>query len=416
MKSRLAFVAATAALSISLAACGGGSSDSGASSTLELQTGVAADTSEMTTLKSIAADFEKANPGKKINLVAAGTNYENDIKVRLSSGNVPDIWMTHGWSLLRYSKFLTPLQDEPWAKNVVPALDPVMRDKDGSLYAMPTNVDITGIMYNKDVLEKAGFKPEDIKSWDDFMKASLKAKANGASAIYAGGKSMAGTILDHVISGAYSEDDLSKMKSGTFVGDKYGKALELIAQWRDAGLFNPDYSSATKTDMSKALAQGQALFEFGPSPIANDALKFNPQAKVGFIPIPTLNGGPSYLDTGERTAYGVSKTTKDPAGAKAFLAFLAKPENETKMAAASAAPPGLADAQMSDGPLNSSYDTYVTQAKTPAVPYFDRVYLPNGAWSTMGTNSDSIITKQSDVNGAVQQMEATYKSLYGQGK
>ena len=55
-------------------------------------------------------------------------------------------------------------------------------------------------------------------------------------------------------------------------------------------------------------------------------------------------------------------------------------------------------------------------AKTPAVPYFDRVYLPNGAWSTMGTNSDSIITKQSDVNGAVQQMEATYKSLYGQGK
>ncbi|MDQ0213483.1 ABC transporter substrate-binding protein [Arthrobacter bambusae] len=281
MKSRLAFVAAAAALSVSLAACGGGSANSGASSTLELQTGVAADTSEMATLKSIAADFEKANPGKKINLVAAGTNYENDIKVRLSSNNIPDIWMTHGWSLLRYSKFLTPLQNEPWAKNVAPALDPVMKDKDGALYAMPTNVDITGIMYNKDVLTKAGYKPEDIKTWDDFMKASQKAKANGASAIYAGGKSMAGTILDHVISGAYSQDDLSKMTSGTFVGDKYAQALDLIAKWRDAGLFNPDYSSATKTDMSKALAQGQALFEFGPSPIANDALKFNPRPTSG---------------------------------------------------------------------------------------------------------------------------------------
>lgn len=417
MKSRLAFIAATAALSVSLAACGGGTPATGGSSTLELQTGVAADTSEMATLKSIAADFEKANPGKKINLVAAGTNYENDIKVRLSSGNIPDIWMTHGWSLLRYSKFLTPLQNEPWAKNVAPALDPVMKDKDGALYAMPTNVDITGIMYNKDVLAKAGYKPEDLKTWDDFMKASLKAKANGvASAIYAGGKSMAGTILDHVISGAYSQDDLAKMTSGTFVGDKYAQALDLIAKWRDAGLFNPDYSSATKTDMSKALAQGQALFEFGPSPIANDALKFNPQANVGFIPIPSLNGSPSYLDTGERTAYGISKTSKDVAGAKAFLAFLAKPENETKMAAASAAPPGLTDAKMSEGPLNSSYDTYVTQAKTPAVPYFDRVYLPNGAWSTMGNNTDSIITKQSDVNGAVQQMESTYKSLFAQGK
>ncbi|MDQ0213484.1 hypothetical protein [Arthrobacter bambusae] len=86
------------------------------------------------------------------------------------------------------------------------------------------------------------------------------------------------------------------------------------------------------------------------------------------------------------------------------------------MAAASAAPPGLTDAKMSEGPLNSSYDAYVTQAKTPAVPYFDRVYLPNGAWSTMGNNADSIITKQSDVNGAVQQMESTYKSLFAQGK
>lgn len=416
MKSRLALAAAAAALSLSMAGCGSGSPQSGSSGPLEVQTGVAADTSEMATLKTITADFEKANPGTKINLVAAGTNYENDMKVRLSSGNIPDIWMTHGWSLLRYSKFLTPLQGEPWAKNLAPALNPVMKDDSGAIYAMPTNIDITGIMYNKDVLAKAGYKPEDIKTWDDFKQAGLKIKAGGASAIYAGGKSMAGTILDHVISGAYSQDELAKMKSGTFVGDKYASALNLIADWRDAGLFNPDYSSATKTDMSKALAQGQAGFEFGPSPIANDALQYNPKANLGFIPIPSLTGAPSYLDTGERTAYGISKTSKDQAGAKAFLAFLAKPENETKMAAASAAPPGLTDAQMTPGPLTPSYDQYVTQAKTPSVPYFDRVYLPNGAWSTMGNNTDSIITKQSDVNGAVQQMESTYKSLSAQNK
>jgi raffinose/stachyose/melibiose transport system substrate-binding protein len=181
-------------------------------------------------------------------------------------------------------------------------------------------------------------------------------------------------------------------------------------------LFNPDYSSATKTDMSKALAQGQALFEFGPSPIADDAMKYNPKAQIGFIPIPTLTGAPAYLDTGERTAFGISKTTKDMAGAKAFLAFLAKPDNETKMAAASASLPGLTDAKATPGPLSSSYDEYATNGKTPAVPYFDRVYLPNGAWSAMGNGTDAVITKQSDVNAAVQQMAGTYKSLYGHGK
>ncbi|WP_422935161.1 ABC transporter substrate-binding protein [Sinomonas sp. P47F7] len=415
MKSRFALVGAAAVVALSLAACGGGGQGAG-SNTLEVQTGVAADTNEMAALKAIAADFEKANPNTKLNLVPAGTNYENDIKVRLSSNNIPDIWMTHGWSLLRYSKFLTPLQNEPWAKNLVPELDPVMKDASGALYAMPTNVDITGIMYNKDVLAKAGYKPEDIKTWDDFMSAAEKAKANGVSAVYAGGKSMAGTILDHVISGAFTQNGLDQMKSGTFVADPYGQALNLVGKWRDAGLFNPDYSSATKTDMSKALAQGQALFEFGPSPIADDAIKYNPNAHIGFIPIPTLTGAPSYLDTGERTAYGVSKTSKDVSGAKAFLAFLAKPENETKMAAASASLPGLTDAKSTPGPLSSSYDEYVTQKKTQTVPYFDRVYLPNGAWSTMGNGTDAVITKQSDVNSAVQQMASTYKSLYGQGK
>lgn len=415
MKSRLALAGAAAALALSLAACGGGGQGSG-SSTLEVQTGVAADTNEMATLKAITADFEKANPDTKINLVPAGTNYENDIKVRLSSHNVPDIFMTHGWSLLRYSQFLAPLQDEPWAKNLAPQLDPVMKDSKGDLYALPTNIDITGIMYNKDVLAKAGYKPEDIKTWDDFLAAAKKAKADGASGVYAGGKSMAGTILDHVISGAYTQSDLDQMKSGTFVADKYAQALDLVAKWRQAGLFNPDYSSANKTDMSKALAQGQALFEFGPSPIADDAMKFNPNAHIGFIPIPTLTGEPSYLDTGERTAYGISKTTKDMAGAKAFLAFIAKPENESKMAAASAALPGLTDAKATPGPFSASYDEYVTGGKTRTVPYFDRVYLPNGAWSAMGNGTDAVITGQSDVNGATQQMASTYKSLYGQGK
>lgn len=39
------------------------------------------------------------------------TNYENNIKVQMAAGNLPDVFATHGWSVLRYSDFLEPLDD-----------------------------------------------------------------------------------------------------------------------------------------------------------------------------------------------------------------------------------------------------------------------------------------------------------------
>ncbi len=43
--------------------------------------------------------------------------------------------MTHGWSVGRYSEFLEPLNERSWAENLNPALDSVMLDSDGTLYA-----------------------------------------------------------------------------------------------------------------------------------------------------------------------------------------------------------------------------------------------------------------------------------------
>ncbi len=78
--------------------------------------------------------------------------------------------------------------------------------------------------------------------------------------------------------------------------------------------------------------------------------------------------------------------------------------------------PGLTDAASDLGPLQGSYDAWVTQAGTPLVPYFDRVHLPNGMWNTLVTTTDSVITGQSDVTKAVSQVEQDFTSLHGQGK
>ncbi|MDQ1584384.1 MAG: raffinose/stachyose/melibiose transport system substrate-binding protein [Microbacteriaceae bacterium] len=424
MKSRLAIAAAAVSISLALAGCSGassagsGTSAGGPSGSLEVQTGLAVDSKLLTTLKSVTADFEKANPGVKVNLVPSpGSSYEANMKVRLASGNIPDIWWTHGWSRDRYSKFLMPLQNEPWAKYFNPSLDAAMKDSKGAFYAMPIDTDIAGLIYNKDVLAKAGYQASDIKTWGDFTKAAqAMKKLNGVSPIYVAGTSSVGNVADWIAPGAFSANDLKKMSAGTFLSANYTKVLDLVATWTKDGLFNPDYSSGTSDSMAKALAQGQTGFEFSQNAAANNALQYNPDAKLGYMPVPSLDAGPGYLIGGEMNAYGISKTTKSPAAAKAFLAFLAQPANETKLAASAGSAPGLTNAKAELGVLQPSYDTFVVKGKSPLVPYFDRVYLPNGSWDTMVTSTDAVVTGQANPEAATQQVASTFKTLYGQGK
>ena len=187
MKPRFALLATGLALALTMTACGGSDASSG-TTTLEVQSGLAVDSHLRKSLEEVSKKFEDKNPDIKINLVTAGDGYEKDMKVRLASGNVPDIWATHGWSKLRYSKFLTPLQDEVWAKNFNPALADAMKDDTGAFYALPFDTDIAGIAYNQDVLDKAGFNVADITTWDDFTAAARAIRANGTDPITISGK------------------------------------------------------------------------------------------------------------------------------------------------------------------------------------------------------------------------------------
>ena len=161
MTSRIALGSGIAALALVLTACGGTGGD-GDAVTLEVQTGLAVDSAELQALEAVTDRFHDDHPDIRIELAPSGPNYENDIKVRLAAGDAPDIWMTHGWSRDRYGEFLEPLQDEAWAAQLSPSLQSSMTDESGQIFAMPTNVDINGILVNLDVLEAAGFGHADI--------------------------------------------------------------------------------------------------------------------------------------------------------------------------------------------------------------------------------------------------------------
>jgi len=420
MKKRsLITVAGATALLLALVGCSGGGSGSGDSKTLEFQTGQAVDSTILAQLKTITKKFEADHPGTKIDLRTSTSSYESDIKVRLASGNVPDIWWTHGWSLLRYSKFLTPLQGQAWAKNFNPALDAAMKNDKGQFFAFPVDTDVAGILYNKSVLSDAGIDPTTLTTWDAFDAAASKIKANGVTPIMSSGKAAgpAGNLADWISPGAYSKSQLGQLTDGKFEDSNYTKVLDLIASWQKDGYFNQDYVSATADDISKALGTGKAAFVFSQNNTANQALTFDPKAELGYIPVPSLTGGKPYIIGGEMNAFGISKTTKDMTGAKEYIAYLAEPENAAVLAKAAGSIPGLTNVKADLGVLQSSYDSVVKPGDFPLVPYFDRVYLPNGMWNTMVTTSDSVVTGgASSVKPAVSTMSKDFERLYGQNK
>ncbi|HJE22017.1 MAG TPA: extracellular solute-binding protein [Bifidobacterium pullorum] len=186
---------------------------------------------------------------------------------------------------------------------------------------------------------------------------------------------------------------------------------DILAQWRDAGYFNIDYSSATFDDLARRMAQNELAFLFNANGGAQNVLAYNPDAKLGFMPYPSAVGDP-YLITGEDYALGVSKDSAAKENALKFIDFMAEPEHMQVFNAVVNNAPALTTIEPEMGVVQSSYDKWVTEENTGTTLIFDRVHLPNGMWNTLITTTDSIINGQVSSEDAAQQMETSFISLY----
>lgn len=398
---------------------GGESGASGGASgeTLDVYLSMTTGSAQYTAIQGIAKTFEEKT-GTKVKISIDSSNFENNMKVRMAAGNLPDVWTTHGWSVLRYGPFLEPLTDRPWAQYVNKGLDASMRDANGTLYALPIDYTVTGMLTNFDVLKDAGVDPDSIKTWDDFDAALAKVKAIGKSPLVSSGKDSgpAGDLANVIAANSFTDAQLDGFKNGTFDSAAYQKeVLDRMGSWASSGYFNPDYVSASSDDMAKQLGAGDAAFGGGQPSLLATSLTYSPDANVGFIPFPSNGTNGQYLVGGEgMAAFGVWKDSPRKEAALKFIDFLAEPANATELLKAYASYSGLTNVTADLGTLQSSYDKWVAPGKLPTKPFFDRVYLPNGMWSTLISSTDAVITKQATPAQGTKQMADQFKTLFGQ--
>ncbi|MFD0696773.1 ABC transporter substrate-binding protein [Paenibacillus sp. GCM10027628] len=347
--------------------------------------------------KQIANDYIKDNPNIDVDLEFPGSEYENMMKVKMAANDLPDIFDTHGWAVIRYGKYLADLKDQPWTSQMTDTIKDVVTDKAGKVHALVLSEAKDGLTYNVDLLKKYNIEPP--KTFDELMAAAgkLKAESNGeVTPFYFSGIDdwMIGQFFDYFATSLLvspKQNEAQNLLDNKVDWNKWNPLPEKFLEMSKKGYMNKDVLTAKYSDLSTLFAQGKVAFTLlGPS-FADEVHKVNPNVKIGFMPVPSMAAGdePNFSG-GERYTMGVFKDSKNLDEAKKLVAFFAKPENMAKFANVTKLPPGLKGVT-AQHEFTEYYDKY---ANVRVFPYFDRVYLPNGMWDVLCKTGSALLAGQ----------------------
>jgi raffinose/stachyose/melibiose transport system substrate-binding protein len=289
-------------------------------------------------LKNFAADYEKEK-GVKVNIKSCGggCDYGAQLKAEMQSGQEPDIFVVGGPGELEvWKNKVADLSNEKWVAQVNPDL--LGLKLDGRIVGFPDAIEGYGLIYNADILKKAGVDPNSIKSYSTleaaFKTLDAQKKELGLTSV------VSLTTKETWVTGLHdlnilfaARDNAAQFTQDIFAGKvdlmkdqvakDYAKMFKLLVDYSDkANLEAIDYNAqvaAFGTSKTAFLHQGnwaypnlkdlKVTFDMGFVPLAINETKY-----ANTIPV----GVPSY--------YVVTKDSKVAAESKAFLEYMAMTE------------------------------------------------------------------------------------------
>lgn len=294
-------------------------------------------------MEEIIADFQKANPGIKVEQEALGWgDLDKKMQAALASGALPDLaqGQTYNERSLSAKGMLRPLNDvvasigENDIFDVVKKLD--YNTKDKNYYGLAHAVGVDLIIYRKDHLRQAGIPDAPAKTWKEWIE-QLKKLTDKSKGKY--GLSLAGP-------GFFINEDVYMWvgSNGGRLFDEKGRptfterpVLEMLEFWKELSdcCLAPDWLSrdylatfadlATgKTSMILGYGRGTGYFEqYAPDQVAKGDIGVFSSKPVG-------PSGKSFVTQFDSEPWMIFKNAKHPEEAAAFLKFFYKKENYLK--------------------------------------------------------------------------------------
>jgi raffinose/stachyose/melibiose transport system substrate-binding protein len=242
-----------------LAACSSGGNSSSGPITISLMAG-GNDPAATKFATDMAAAFHKVNPTitVKVDTRPGGTDGDNLVKTRLSTGTMDDVFLYNTGSLfqaLHPDQTLQPLTDQPWVKDLTSDFKKTVSTPK-ALYGAPNGSTFDGgIMYNKKVYARLGLSVP--TTWDQFISNSEKIKAAGIIPVLASyGDTWTSQLFVLADFANVSAQDPNWATNYTHNKAKYVNPPALAGfthteQIFDMGLMNKDYASLTNVNALK---------------------------------------------------------------------------------------------------------------------------------------------------------------------
>ncbi|MEV4111776.1 extracellular solute-binding protein [Nonomuraea sp. NPDC049695] len=315
-------VAMLAAAALALAGCGsGGDGGSGGKTTLKFFSW-----ENEQTMKPLIAEFEKRNPTVKVEFSTAPpvAEYISTLQTRLVSGTGADVFMiaAENKTNLIQGGFVKDLTGKPFMANMS-KFNTATYSKDGKAYGMSTSSWAGGILYNKDLLAKAGASEVPTK-WADFLALCQKLKAAGVTPYLESATGLPGTLgalVGHANAEQGGDVDAQIFAGKKTFGDLWTGPLTTYNQLFTTGVMTKDVVGLSGDQIVDEFANGRvAMMAAGPWNVPTLREKA-PNLNMAFAAVPTPDGKPFWSGAAS-PGFAINAKTEHEKEAEAFLTYL----------------------------------------------------------------------------------------------
>ncbi|MEU0242850.1 extracellular solute-binding protein [Streptomyces sp. NPDC006235] len=375
---RLAVATTVAAMAMSLAACGGGSSGASSDGTVTLHVQAwKGGGAEPANVAEINKAFEKAHPKIKVDFeyITANDTYVQKLQPELLGGKAGDVIMVDTDKMKKWgaSGYLADLSGESWASRIAPDAKPFAQ-ADGKTLAMPMELIGIGLYANMDLLKKAGIT-EVPADWPTFLADLAKVKKAGIDPIALPDKSGWTGSSVFQASGSTTVYQKNKQWDADFLDGKasfnpdWKASLEQLKTLEDKGYVN--WKNQLGID---EWAQGPQDFSAGKSAFwYQGAWQVSNIKKAGFpVSFAPWPGGAegtkpnSMLFAG--TMWGVNSQSQQGDAAREYVKFWSQNENLAKYLEAENAESPFTDGTTPEATETTAFTTAFKEGRYRILP------------------------------------------------
>ncbi|MET8864742.1 extracellular solute-binding protein [Nonomuraea sp. NPDC004580] len=387
-----------------LTSCGSDSGGESGGGTVTLKFLVDNSQATVDTAKALADAFMKANPTIKIETETrpGGSEGDNIVKTRLSTGDMSDVFWYNSGSLLQAlnpAQTMVDLTGDPVLANVQKDFLPVVSQA-GKVFGVPAGTAMGGgILYNRKVYEQ--LKLEVPKTWAAFMANNDTIKAAGITPVIGTFKdtwtSQLFVLGDYynvqaAVPGFAQDYTANKAKFATTPAAMAG--FQHLAEVHAKGFMQEGFGSATNDQGMKMLVEGKGAHYPMLSAQLPPLVASMPQAAtdVGFFGIPGTDPARNGATIWEPPGIYIAKTSENVDAAKKFLGFIASPPaaDAVNKVVQPAGPYRIQGAKLPDNAIQVAKDlqVYVDESRTaPALEFVSPVKGPSLEQITVAVGS-----------------------------